>query len=240
MSPEDADERELYIIGEGPYGDMGLWRLEESPEQLAIVPKEFPWMGILLYNVMFSGLTGGGLYLALRYGDVHPVISTSLVGGITLLTLGFINRIGTWSVQNAQRLGPWLIVDRVNHIVHLPRHDLSVPFSEVDHLQATTTHFYGAKIYTWKEGGNETEPRAELNLVLRDGNPPARYAILCTAFNYDMEKLARKLSRLTGLPAKRVRSGLFQQDKFSLPYKIRIFETWMTPQGEIPGPGPKK
>lgn len=197
MSHDDPEKRDLFVFGEGVYSSVQTWKLVVTPEKLELVPAETPRGQIIGVNVFLLLFTCLFLFLSIRFVDtIHPA---AIVFGILLIAAtigGSITGVTLMSIRDAQRHGPWLIVDRVEGIVHLPGHDLSVPISQVDHLQAVTSRIFGQKIT------NRTALLSELNIVLREGDTTRRYPMLRNAYAKGFDALAKEIAALNILPVK--------------------------------------
>ncbi|PQO44232.1 hypothetical protein [Blastopirellula marina] len=213
MSHPAAENPDLHILGTGLYSNVCNWQLIVTPERIEIAPTAVPWRSILIYNGIFLLFFGGWGFLVARYGDLGlPVTALAIAAVFYLFTGGLFTGWIVWTFRQALDAGPWLIIDRAERTIQLPREGVTAPLSQVDHLQAISTTRYGSN--AWLSQGDIL---SELNLVMRDGDAQRRYPLLRSIFDGAFDKLAAQIAEFDLVPVKRIRGN-----------SERICETWLT------------
>lgn len=213
MSHPAAENPDLHILGTGLYSNVCSWQLIVTPERIEIAPMAVPWRSILVYNVIFLLFFSGWAFLVARYGDLGlPLTAPVIAAGFYLFTGGLFTGWIVWTFRQALDAGPWLIIDRAERTIQLPREGVTAPLAQVDHLQAISTYRFGSK--SWASQGAIL---SELNLVMRDGAAQRRYPLLRSIFDGAFDKLAAQIAEFDLVPVKRIRGN-----------SERIYETWLT------------
>ena len=212
--PPDADPED-YIIGEGWYDNLTLARPYCDGRTFRIDPYPVPWFGITMLNVVFV-LFFGGVYVGVSYltGDWSHLGLLGLCVVIGGMTCGGVSGIYIYRYRRANRLGPWLILDRTTGRIELPREGITFERSDVLHVQYITTKHLGL-------GDHGDEMRvSELNLItLRDGVRERWPLLQSGATVRAFSKVLRAIQHHTDLPVMRVRDGWWSWEVTRTPYR---------------------
>ncbi|MFN3151416.1 hypothetical protein [Bremerella sp.] len=191
------------------------WKLVVTEKELVVTPMPVPWLGMMVVCVLFTLFCGLITLPAFIWGEPDDqwwlVVLISLV---VFFTCTLMSSLVYFSSRFTQAEGPPLMVDRVEQMVHVPKHNLSVPIHQVDHLEVRND-------MPDDEGKFRSETSlSELTLLVRGEDEPTRYSLMvCTACDY-YDTLAREIARVNVLPVKRIKG---------VPGSTLVYEKWLTP-----------
>jgi len=218
MSLAATERAKSSIVNEPVRFVVDPWILVETETEVILAPQPMPWHEVGMFCglfVLFCGL----LALPVVVGEEpdrqwEVVIGTALLAVVTCtFTVIFVYS----SYRANQKEGPQLFIDRVGGMVHLPKHNLSVPFDRVEHFEVRSS-------MPDEEGKFPTETiHSELVLLVRVDGQLIRYPILDSPVPQGYNRLAREIAKLNILPVKRVQAT---------PDCTLIDEKWLTPPPE--------
>jgi hypothetical protein len=111
------------------------WRLTENDDLVVLEPRWPP-----RYAVQFVAMTLAGLLAGLMYGLFSPRHSDWIsIGWVLIATAGIIAYGIFREGLVERRSGPWLVLDRRSHTVHLPRLGRNFPTERVFVVLSTET-----------------------------------------------------------------------------------------------------
>ncbi|MCC9609319.1 hypothetical protein LOC68_05815 [Blastopirellula sp. JC732] len=215
-STDGIDERELFLIGNQGYSNIRTAKLEITPDDVKITPAKTAWGCLVSFNLLCLLVWFGFFYPVYLYAEEDRRVFGLFAVTLTMLaTAAGVTALTLWQFWREQARGDWLIIDRWNGVVSLPRQGITVPIEAVDHLQAITGTRYQ------ESGWSESEHKSELNIVIRAGGELRRFNLITYLGDSEFEAMAKSIATLELLPVKRVKS--IWEPK-------QIFETWLTPQ----------
>ncbi|QDU75460.1 hypothetical protein Pan97_24920 [Bremerella volcania] len=191
------------------------WNLVVTEAEVVLVPRPVPWGGIGVFCALFILFCGLMAVPVLVWGE--PDQRWSVVALFSLFAASICLLATTviyFSYRAAENEGPPLLVDRVEQMVRVSKHNLSLPIDQVDHLQVRND-------MPDDDGKFRAETNiSELILVVRDETEPKRYPLM-VSFSCDYyDTLAREIAQLNLLPVKRVKG---------VPGSTLVYEKWLTP-----------
>jgi hypothetical protein len=184
---------ENYIIGLGSYSNLQTAIASADEHVFRLDPAPMPVRSLIILNLLFAAFFVGFhlLFKYVTHGEANPWFVYGAPFGVGLLTCGAFTGVVYWEFSNAQRLGPWLIYNKSNGSVELPREQLAFNRDEIVHLQYITT-----KRLNW--GGTANNERlSELNLMTCRNGERRRWPLLrsnnsARAFDRLLEPLLRE------------------------------------------------
>jgi hypothetical protein len=189
-----------HLVGKGMYDNCRLATASWDDRYFRIVPACFPWLEVAVTTaVIGAGFIGFHLFLKYNSPDPSWVKVYLAPLGIGVLTCT-VNVAYTYvRFRNAQG-PPWLVFDKMDRTVSLPRHGVRFALEDVAYLQYITALL--------PEPTLVPGCHSELNLVTRQGGERRRWHLLnsifgCRAFEY----LLRPLAAETPLPVLRFNAG---------------------------------
>lgn len=191
------------------------WKLVVTEKELVVTPMPVPWLGMIVVCVLFTLFCGVITLPAFIWGEPDDhwwfVLLISLV---VFFTCTMISSLLYFSSRFAQAEGPPLIVDRVEQMVHVPKHNLSVPIDQIEHLEVRNDMPDDDGNFRFEES------LSELILLVRGEGEPKRYPLMtCTACDY-YDTIAREIAHVNVLPVKRIKG---------VPGSTLVYEKWLTP-----------
>lgn len=194
------------------------WKLVVTEKEVVLTPMPVPWLGMIVVCVLFVLFCGVITLPAFIWGEPDDrwwfVLLISLV---VFFTCTLISLVVYFSYRVSQKEGPPLIVDRVERMVHVPKHNLSVPIDQIEHLEVRSD--------MPDDDGNfrSEESLSELILLVHGEGEPKRYPLMmCTACDY-YDTIAREIAQVNVLPVKRIKG---------VPGSTLVYEKWLTPRPE--------
>lgn len=209
----DRDNPELHVTGEGDFVDPDWLFLDVTPETVVLMPRKMPKLTIVapfLYFTPFFAVFGVLVYVL---GD-RPWLGVGLVTLVWGVTCGLATLISRASYRSSLE-GPWMVIDRQNQTLQLPRTGESIPFAEIDHLLDIGT-------YPFQQSRWSSEVcSSEFLLVLKQGGTLRRVPLLrCRETTDAFRHLAKALAGLNWIPVKQIRG---------IEYSEMIIQRWLTP-----------
>jgi hypothetical protein len=198
--PPDADP-EKFILGKGTYSNQITYRAIHDETTFRIEPAPMPVASIIVHNVIFVAFFYG-MYRLInavdnRFADEAWKLYAPL--GVGLLTC-VVYTLATWYfAAQALRLGTWLIYDKRDGSVTLPREGERFARNEIVHVQYVTT-----KSLSWG-GAINNDRRSELNLVTERDGDRRRWPLLRSIANvWAFDRFLKSVIAHTDLPIMRV------------------------------------
>lgn len=215
MSQAGKQRSKSSIVNEPVMFVLEPWSLVVTETEVILAPRPVPWNGIGLFCGLFILFCGLLAMPVVVWGEPDQRwVFVALIVLVAVVTCSFTTAIVYYSYRAAQYAGPQLFIDRAEQIVHVPRHGLSVPIAQVDHLQVRND-------MPDEDGKFMSETCiSELVLMLHEDNQVNQYSIIeCYQSDY-YDPLARELASLNIVPVKRIKG---------VPGSTLVYEKWLTP-----------
>ncbi|GAA4420506.1 hypothetical protein [Bremerella cremea] len=202
MSHTATDDPELFVLPH-PFGCIaGKWELDVSPERITFVPVAHEGQGCLPW----IGLFIGSLFAALGYihffeGADYAWLKIFLLA--LIIVVSGLSAAGTilihQSKQAAEKWADAIVIDRNAQAVRLVQHGLTIPLSDIDHLQVITTP------YMKGVASNEERIPTQLNLVATIDGERRRICLIADGIQGELESIAQRIANEQIMPVKQIR-----------------------------------
>ncbi len=210
----DQDNPELHVTDEGAFVDPHLLYLDITPEKVVLMPRKLSKWTIVGLSMLVTPLFAVFGVLAFLYGR-SPWVDAGIVAIVWGVTCCLGTVIG-WVTYRGSLEGPWMVIDRMNQVFHLPRTGESIPFDKIDHLQDIGTYPFHQSVWSSDTCGSE------FLFVLKEEGTRRRVPFLRGTHETtnDFRHLANALAGLNLVPVKRIRG---------VSYSSKINQRWLTP-----------
>lgn len=199
-----------YILGKGLYDNCRLATVSSDDRSFRMVPAGFPRLTVAVAILLIAAFFLGMHLLLLRYAWPQPswVQGTlTLLGMLTGTAYTAVVYLRFWYAQGE----PWLVYDKAERVVSLPRHGVRFPLEEVAYLQYVTSQPHGV---WWMDY------LSELNLVTRHDGQLQRWHLVNSVFTHGaFEHLLRPMVAQTPIPVQRVKQAWFGRGTTAEPFQ---------------------
>lgn len=203
--PSDLDP-DLFILADGVYDNLRVAKAINTDSEFRIEPAPTPWGYVALCNVALCGFAYGIHWVVKNHSDdpTNKLLLYALPIGFSVVICTILTAIILYRFKSEQNRGTWLVYDKRTRQISLPRHGKQFDFSEVKHLQYTSTRDHK------EQRLSKNDIVSELNLVTQRDGAVERWHLVSSGFGFNaFEYLLRPLAQHTDIPVVRIQQQLF-------------------------------